>query len=67
MGPAYKMPEPARRHREATLAEINNALCGARCAAELAGMETGAFVVRELLLTIIQQIDRAAAVVRRLS
>ena len=67
MGPAYKTPEPARRHREATLAEINNALCGARCAAELAGMETGDFVVRELLLTIIQQIDRAAAAVRRLS
>jgi len=67
VGPAYKMPDPAGRHREATLAEINNALCGARCAAELAGMETGDFVVRELLLTVLQQIDRAAAVVRRLS
>ena len=67
MGPAYKMPEPARRHREATLGEINNALCGARCAAELAGMETGDFVVRELLLTVLQQLDRAAAAVRRLS
>jgi len=67
VGPAYKMPEPARRRREATLAEINNALCGARCSAELAGMETGDFVVRELVLTVIQQIDRAAAAVRRLS
>ncbi len=67
MGPAYKMPAPARRSRDATLSEINNALCGARCSAELAGMETSDFVVRELLLTVIQQIDRAAAAVRRLS
>ena len=67
MGPAYKMPAPARRYRDATLSEITNALCGARCAAELAGRETGDFVVRELLLTAIQQIDRAAAAVRRLS
>ena len=67
MGPVYKMPAPVRRHRDATLSEINNALCGARCAAELAGMETGDFVVRELLLTVLQQIDRAAAAVRRLS
>ena len=67
MGPAYKMPEPARCYRDATLSEINNALCAARCAAEVAGMETGDFVVRELLLTVLQQIDRAAAAVRRLS
>ncbi len=67
MGPAYKMPAPARRYRDATLSEINKALCGARCSAELAGMETGDFVVRELLLTAIQQIDRAAAAMRRLS
>ncbi len=64
--PTYKMPEPARRYREATLAEINNALCAARCSAQLAGLDTREFAVRELLLTVIQQIDRAAAGVRRL-
>ena len=67
MSPTYKMPAPARRHRDATLLEINNALCGARCSAELAGTEAGDFVVRELVLTVIQQIDRAAAAVRRLT
>jgi len=61
------MPDPARWHREATLAEVNGALGGARCSAQLAGSETDEFVVRELLLTVIQQIDRAAAAVRRLS
>jgi len=67
VGPVYKMPAPARRYRDAAVSEINNALCGARCSAELAGTETGDLVVRELLLTVIQQIDRAAAAVRRLS
>ena len=67
VSPAYKMPDPTRWHREATLAEVNDALGGARCSAQLAGSETDEFVVRELLLTVIQQIDRAAAAVRRLS
>ena len=49
------------------MAELNDALDAARCSAELAGMATGEFVVRELLLAVIQQIDRAAAAARRLS
>jgi len=61
------MPDPAAGARLATLAEINNALCAARCSAQLAGMETEEFVVRELLLTTLQQIDRAAEAIRRLA
>lgn len=64
--PTYKMPDVATRCREAAVAEVGNALGAARCAAQLAGLETGEFMVRELLLTVIQQIDRAAAAVRRL-
>ncbi|HEV2750309.1 MAG TPA: hypothetical protein VGV12_07290 [Gemmatimonadales bacterium] len=66
MAPAFTMPDPATRRRLAALADVNNALCAARCAAQLAGRETGEFLVRELLLTVIDQIDRAAAALRRL-
>ncbi len=55
------MPGAATRRREAEVAEVARALAAARCAARLAGLGTGEFVVRELLLTVIQQIDRAAA------
>jgi len=60
------MPGAATRRREAELAELARALAAARCAARLAGLGTGEFVVRELLLTVIQQIDRAAEAARRL-
>ena len=66
MMPTYRMPDAAALSRAATIAEINDALCGARCSAHLAGLEREEFVIRELLLTVIQQIDRAAAAVRRL-
>jgi nitrogen-specific signal transduction histidine kinase len=62
----WRMPDPTARQRQATVGEINNALCAARCAAQLAGMETQEFVVRELLLTTLEQIDRAAEAIRRL-
>ena len=65
--PTHRMPDESTTHRRATLAEVSNALCVARCSAQLAGMETREFVVRELLLTVLQQIDRAAAAARRLS
>ena len=55
------MLDATARRREADLAEVAHALAAARCAARLAGRGTGEFVVRELLLTVIQQIDRAAA------
>ncbi len=66
MTPLYKMPDPETLRRQAVVAEVNNALCAGRCSAQLAGLETDEFVVRELLLTVIQQIDRAASAVRRL-
>ena len=61
----YQMPDEPARRRAAALADVNDALCGARCCAELAGMETHEFVVRELLLAAIQELDRAAAEVHR--
>jgi hypothetical protein len=60
------MPHPPGLWVQATVAEISDALHAARCAAELAGLETEEFVVRELLLTVVQQIDRATSAVRRL-
>jgi len=60
------MLEAAVRRREAEVAEVAGALAAARCAARLAGLGTSEFVVRELLLTVIQQIDRAAEAARRL-
>jgi hypothetical protein len=59
------MPDAATLARQAALVEVCNALCIARCSAQLAGLETQEFVVRELLLTVIEQIDRAAAAMRR--
>ena len=67
MAPMHRMPRPRGLWAHAAVAELNDALDAARCSAELAGMATGEFVVRELLLAVIQQIDRAAAVARRLS
>ena len=66
MTPTYKMPDPDTLRRAAAVADVIDALSVARCSAQLAGGETDEFAVRELLLTAIQQIDRAAAAVRRL-
>ncbi|HYS61490.1 MAG TPA: hypothetical protein VEM27_12940 [Gemmatimonadales bacterium] len=60
MSPTYRMLDAAARRRDAEIVEVAHALAAARCAARLAGLGTGEFVVRELLLTVIQQIDRAA-------
>ncbi len=62
----YRMPDAAKRRCDAEMVEVAQALAAARCAARLAGLGTGEFVVRELLLTVIQQIDRAAEAARRL-
>jgi hypothetical protein len=61
------MPDPEIAWRRAVLNEVMNALCVARCSAQLAGYETQEFVVRELLLTVLREIDRAAAAARRLT
>ena len=66
MTPLHRMPDPETVWRRAVLNDVMNALCVARCSAQLAGYETQEFVVRELLLTAMQQIDRAAATLRRL-
>ena len=54
------------RRREAEAAEVGGALAAARCAARLAGLGTGEFVVRELLLGVIDEINRAERAVARL-
>ena len=64
--PSYRMSDEQTRCRTAALGELTDALRAARCSAQLAGMETDEFVVRELLLTVIEQIDRAARRARRL-
>lgn len=62
----YQMPPTGPGAlRRATFAEITDALAAARCSAELAGTATDEFVVRELLLAVVQQIDRANDMVRR--
>jgi hypothetical protein len=53
------MPDAARRRREAEIAELAHAFAAARCAARLAGLGTGEFVVRELLLSVIDELNRA--------
>ena len=65
--PVHRMPDPETAWRRAVLDDVMNALCVARCSAQLAGYETQEFVIRELLLTVIQQIDRAAGTARRLA
>jgi len=62
----YRMPDAATRRRDADIAEVAHALAAARCAARLAGIGTGELVVRELLLSVIREINRAEAAVARL-
>jgi hypothetical protein len=53
------MPDPVTRRREAALQELRAALAATRCAARLAAVATREIVVRELLLNVIEQADRA--------
>ena len=66
MSPTYRMPDAVTRRREAEIAEVRNALAAARCAARLAGLRTRELVVRELLLSVIDETDRAERGVARL-
>jgi len=61
------MLDATARRREADIAEVAHALAAARCAARLAGLGTGEFVVRELLLGVIDEINRAERAVSQLS
>jgi hypothetical protein len=60
------MLRAATRRREAEIAEVAHALAAARCAARLAGLGTGDFVVRELLLSVIDEINRVERALTRL-
>jgi hypothetical protein len=60
------MLDAATRRREAEIAELAHAFAAARCAARLAGLGTGEFVVRELLLSVIDEINRAERAVASL-
>jgi hypothetical protein len=66
VSPTYRMPDSVTRRREAAIAEVRNALAAARCAARLAGVKSRELVVRELLLNVIDQTDRAERSVARL-
>ena len=55
----YRMPDPVTRRREAGIAEVGRALAAARCAARLAAFRTAEFGARELLLTAIEELNRA--------
>lgn len=60
------MPDPTTRWRATALADVADALSTARCAIRLAGLQTTDLVVREVLLAVIEQLDRAAGAARRL-
>jgi len=60
------MLDVATRRREAEITEVAHALAAARCAARLAGLGTGEFAVRELLLGVIEEINRAERAVANL-
>jgi hypothetical protein len=64
--PTYRMPDPATQWRAATLAEITDALRAARCTAQLAERETRDCLLRQLIGTVIVQIDRATRDLARL-
>jgi len=66
VSPTYRMLDAATRRREGEIAELVHSFAAARCAARLAGLLTGEFVVRELLLRVIDEINRAEAAVVRL-
>ena len=61
------MLDAAARRRDAEMVEVAHALAAARCAARLAGLGTGEFVVRELLLGVIHELNRAERAVSQLS
>ena len=61
------MLDAAVRRRDAEMMEVAHALAAARCAARLAGLGTSEFVVRELLLNVIDEINRAETAVSQLS
>ena len=64
VSPTYRMPDAITRRHQAAISEIRHALAAARCAARLAGCVGGELVVRELLLNVIDQINRAECDVR---
>jgi len=66
VSPTYRMPDGVTRRREAQISEVRDALAAARCAARLAGLVSDELMVRELLLEVIDETDRAERGVARL-
>lgn len=60
------MPAGRRASRTAALTEAHQAIGAARCAARLAGDATHEFAVRELLLSVLSELERAERALRRL-
>lgn len=60
------MPAAPWAARAAAVADAQNAVSAARCAARLAGEATAEFAVRELLLSVIAELDRAERALGRL-
>lgn len=67
MSPTHKMPPEPLATRAAALADLRAAIAAARCASYVAGLATGDFAVREVLLVAHQELDRAARAAQRLS
>lgn len=67
MSPTHKMPSEPLATRSAALADLRAAIAAARCASYVAGLATGDFAVREVLLVAHQELDRAARAAQRLS
>lgn len=66
VSPTYRMPDAMTRRRQSAITEVGHALAAARCAARLAGVASRELEVRELLLNVIDQSDRAERSVGRL-
>ncbi|MGH7699285.1 MAG: hypothetical protein ACREMJ_02025 [Gemmatimonadales bacterium] len=60
------MPDERLRGRAAAIEQLADALSAARCSVRVAGLSTDDFIVRELLLAVLDELDRASAAVRRL-
>ena len=67
MSPTHKMPQGPAAARRAALSELEAALAAARCASYVAGLCSGDYAVRELLVVAHHELDRAVRAVHRLT
>jgi len=64
--PLFRMPDARARRHQAAVAEVGHAMAAARCAARLVRLGPDDLLLRELLLTVIEQLGRAARLLERL-